>query len=163
MNKDLTTGDITYNPKTKEFSGVLFSSKKHHWETPPEIYDPLHKAFKFTLDPCAEKSTAKCKKFYTVDDDGLTQDWSKETVFVNPPYSNIKEWVKKCHDSAYDGATVVMLIPARTDTRWFHEYIYHKAEIKFLKGRIKFIIDGVRKDAAPFPSMLVIYKNMLPF
>lgn len=130
----------------------MLSSKDMTYETPQDFYDELNKEFNFTLDPCATKETAKCKKFYTKEDDGLTQDWGKEIVFCNPPYgSEIKHWVKKC---AEEDTTVVMLIPARTDTIYFHEYIYGKAKLRFIKGRLKF---GNSKNSAPFPSMLVIY------
>jgi len=142
---------------------TMLSSKDMTWETPQDFFDKLDKEFDFTLDPCATKETAKCKKFYTKEDDGLIQDWTRETVFCNPPYgTEIKHWVKKCYDEMHkkninDRAwRVVMLIPARTDTIYFHEYIYHKAEIRFIKGRLKF---GSSSNSAPFPSMLVIFNN----
>ena len=138
-------------------TAVMFSSKTDEWSTPQDFFDELNKEFDFTLDPCATPENAKCEKYYTKEDDGLKQDWSGETVFCNPPYGRaIKDWVKKCYEeSKKPNTTVVMLIPARTDTRYFHDYIYHKAkEIRFIRGRLKF---GNAKNSAPFPSMVVIF------
>ena len=135
----------------------LFSSNTELWATPQAFYDQLNQEFGFTLDPCALPDNAKCAKFFTPEDDGLAQDWSGERVFCNPPYGRkIAAWVKKCHDEAQKGAFVVMLIPARTDTSYFHDYIYHKAEIRFVRGRLKF---GNAEQGAPFPSMVVIYNK----
>ena len=137
------------------FNKVLFSSNSNEWTTPQDFYDKLNNEFNFTLDPCATKENTKCKKYYTKEKDGLAQDWSNEIVFCNPPYGReIKKWVKKCYEEHLKGATVVMLIPARTDTTYFHEYIYGKSEIRFIKGRLKF---GDRGGNAPFPSMVVVY------
>src|SRR5690606_15453380 len=97
-----------------------------------------------------------CKKHFTIEDDGLKQDWSKDIVFMNPPYGNEQKlWIKKAYEESLKGATVVCLIPARTDTIAWHTYIFNKAEIRFLKGRLKF---GDGKNPAPFPSAVVIYK-----
>lgn len=134
----------------------LFSSATDDWATPQVFFDELNKEFNFTLDPCASSSNAKCKKFFTKEQDGLKQSWKNETVFCNPPYGReIGSWVKKCYDENKSGATVVMLIPARTDTKYFHEYIYKQHEVRFIKGRLKFN-DG--KSPAPFPSMVVIMR-----
>lgn len=138
-------------------TAVMFSSKTDEWSTPQDFFDELNKEFNFTLDPCATPENAKCEKYYTKEDDGLKQDWSGETVFCNPPYGRaIKDWVKKCYEeSKKPNTTVVMLMPARTDTSYFHDYIYHKAkEIRFIRGRLKF---GNAKNSAPFPSMVVIF------
>lgn len=133
---------------------TMFSSKSNEWETPQVLYEQLNEEFKFTLDPCSTDKNAKCNKHYTTKDNGLEQDWSGETVFCNPPYGReLPKWIKKCADSK---TKVVMLIPARTDTKAFHEYIYGKAEIRFLKGRLKF---SGSKNSAPFPSMIVIFNN----
>ena len=134
----------------------MMSSKDMTWSTPQEFFDTLNVEYNFTLDPCATPETAKCTKFFTEEDDGLLQDWGGHTVFCNPPFGTaIKHWVKKCSDEAKKpDTTVVMLIPARTDTIYFHEYIYHKAEITFVKGRLKF---GNAKNSAPFPSMVVVF------
>ena len=137
----------------------LYSSKYHKWETPPDIFNELDSEFRFTLDPCCIPETAKCDKYYTPKEDGLSKDWAGETVFCNPPYGRvIGDWVKKCHDEAKKSNTkVVMLIPSRTDTSYFHDYIYGIAEIRFLRGRIKFLKDGKEINSAPFPSMVVVY------
>ncbi len=135
----------------------MFSSQSDLWSTPQDFYDRLNKEFNFTLDPCATAENAKCAKYFTTKEDGLKQDWSGEIVFCNPPYGReIAKWVKKCYEEAQKPDTiVVMLIPARTDTAWFHDYIYHKAkEIRFIRGRLKF---GDAKNSAPFPSMVVIF------
>lgn len=139
----------------------LLSSKSNEWATPQTVFDELNKEFNFTLDPAATSENAKCQRFFTKEQDGLKQDWSGETVFCNPPYGReIGKWVEKCYNEHIkNNITVVMLIPARTDTTYFHEYIYNRSEIRFIKGRIKFIQNGKEGDAAPFPSMIVIYKR----
>lgn len=137
----------------------MFSSKTNDWSTPQDFFDELNTEFQFTLDPCADKYNHKCEKYYTEEDDGLLQDWGGEIVFCNPPYGKaIKDWVRKAYiEGCKPNTTVVMLIPARTDTTYFHDYIYHDAkEIRFIRGRLKF---GNSKNAAPFPSMVVIYRG----
>ena len=136
---------------------LMFSSKTDLWSTPNDFFDKLNDEFHFTLDPCSTHENAKCYKHFTEEENGLLQDWGNEVVFCNPPYGRqIKDWVKKAYEeSQKDNTTVVMLIPARTDTIYFHEYIYHKAEIRFIKGRLKF---GDAKNSAPFPSMVVIFE-----
>lgn len=166
---------------------LMFSSAEEKWQTPPEVFQLLDEEFRFTLDPCAQHDSAKCEKYYTPEEDGLAQSWEGETVFVNPPYNKPEEvckskckkkrcvergyhitervpgqvdWVKKSYEeSRKPGTTVVMLIPARTDTEMFHDYIYGRAEIRFLRGRIKFINPTTKEpgDAAPFPSMIVVF------
>lgn len=137
----------------------LLTSKDHSWETPPDFFEKLNNEFNFTLDPCAEKSTAKCKKFYTKKEDGLKQNWEGETVFVNPPYGReIGAWVKKGYEeSRKENTTVVMLVPARTDTKYFHDFIYNKSEIRFIKGRLKFLRNKKVINTATFPSMIVVF------
>ncbi len=136
---------------------LMFSSKTDLWSTPNDFFDKLNDEFHFTLDPCSTHENAKCYKHFTEEENGLLQDWGNEVVFCNPPYGRqIKYWVKKAYEeSQKDNTNVVMLIPARTDTIYFHEYIYHKAEIRFIKGRLKF---GNAKNSAPFPSMVVIFE-----
>ena len=139
---------------------LMFSSKDDSWETPPSLFNILDMEFNFTLDPCCTKQTAKCKKFFTKEEDGLIQDWSKDIVFVNPPYGReIGKWVEKSYNEAKKGAKVVMLIPSRTDTNWFHDFIYNKAEIRFLKGRIRFLQNKKELNTAPFPTMLIIFNK----
>lgn len=126
------------------------------WETPPELFQRLDAIYHFTLDPCATPETAKCAKYYTKDDDGLTKEWGGERVFCNPPYGKeLSQWVKKASEEAHKLDTVVvMLLPARTDTAWFHDYIMGKTAIQFLRGRLRFV--GAAHPA-PFPSMVVVF------
>lgn len=137
---------------------LMFSSKNELWETPQDFFDKLNEEFHFTLDVCALPQNAKCEKFYTPEQNGLSQPW-KGICWCNPPYGRkVGEWVRRAWISSAVGSTVVMLLPARTDTKWFHEYIYQKrrVEVRFVKGRIKFV--GA-KDDAPFPSMVVIFRG----
>ena len=134
---------------------VMFSSKTDLWETPQDFFDKLNDEFHFEIDVCALPENAKCKKFYTPEMDGLSQPWGG-ICWCNPPYGrDVWKWVAAGYAASVGGATVVMLLPARTDTRWFHDWIYGKAEIRFLRGRLKF---GGCKNSAPFPSMVVIFR-----
>jgi phage N-6-adenine-methyltransferase len=135
---------------------VMFSSATDLWSTPQEYFDSVSKEFQFTLDVCALPENTKCQKFFSPEDDGLLQQW-EGVCWMNPPYGRvIGKWVQKAYKSAKAGAVVVGLLPARTDTKWFHDYIYGKAEIRFIRGRLKF---GGCANSAPFPNMLVIWKN----
>jgi site-specific DNA-methyltransferase (adenine-specific) len=135
---------------------VLFSSNKEDWETPIDFFNKLDQEFHFSIDVASNSKNHKCERYYTEKENGLLQDWTNEVVWCNPPYGRkIGDWVEKASKSK---AIVVMLIPARTDTKWFHEYIYNKAEIRFIKGRLKF---GNSLNSAPFPSMIVIFKGGL--
>lgn len=134
---------------------VMFSSKTDLWETPQEFFDRLNDEFGFDLDVCALPENAKCGKYYTPEQDGLLQPW-EGVVWCNPPYGReIGQWVERAAKSADNGVLVVMLLPARTDTKWFHDYIYGKAEVRFVRGRLKF---GGSKNSAPFPSMVVVFR-----
>lgn len=134
----------------------MFSTGKNDWETPQDLFDQLDMEFHFTLDVCASHENAKCARYFTEEDDGLSQDWTRQTVFCNPPYSNRQQtaWVRKCWEHGQRGGIAVMLLPARTDTKRFHDYIYNQAEVRFLRGRLHF---GNSKNSAPFPSMIVIF------
>lgn len=135
----------------------MFTSVTGDWETPQALFDRLDKilGFNFTLDACADKSNTKCKRYFSKKQDGLKQNWDDERVWVNPPYGReIGKWVKKASEGR--GGVIVMLLPSRTDTKWFHNYIYNKAEVIFLRGRLKF---GDSKNSAPFPSMIVIFRE----
>lgn len=137
---------------------VMFSSETDNWSTPQDFFDKLNEEFSFNLDPCASDENHKCDRYFTRDTNGLNKEWGG-SIFVNPPYGReIGAWVKKSYESFCSGKCdcVVMLIPARTDTKWFHDYIYHTAEIRFVKGRLKF---GGCKNSAPFPSMVVVWKK----
>lgn len=135
-------------------NNVMFSSTTDVWATPQRFFDELNSEFNFELDVCATPENAKCRRFYTKEQDGLAHPWTGR-VWCNPPYGReIGKWVKKAFETAARGGLVVMLLPARTDTRWFHDYIYGKAEVRFIRGRLKF---GDSKNSAPFPSMVVIF------
>ena len=136
---------------------VHFSSKTIYWETPQNTFDKLNEEFNFTLDVCANDDNKKCDKFFSEEYDGLSQDWSNDICWMNPPYGReIGKWVKKAHEESLKGATVVALLPSRIDTRWFHDYCIDK-EVRFLKGRLKF---GGSKNSAPFPSIVVVFKPL---
>ena len=144
---------------------VFFSSKIQDWCTPIDFFKRLDDEFHFSLDPAATQKTAKCNKYYTPETDGLKASWAGETVFCNPPYGrDISNWVRKGYEEGQKpNTTVVMLLPARTDTTYFHQYILNgKAQdVRFLKGRLRFTDeDGSFKDAAPFPSVIVVWKGI---
>tara|TARA_R100000808_G_scaffold3776_2_gene12962 strand:+ start:4140 stop:4568 length:429 start_codon:yes stop_codon:yes gene_type:complete len=132
----------------------LFSSVKDDWETPQHLFDELNQEFGFELDVCADESNAKCKRYFTVEDDGLNMKW-EGVCWMNPPYGRvIGKWIKKAYESALNGAVVICLVPSRTDTKWWHDYCM-KGEVRFIKGRLKF---GRSTNSAPFPSAVVIFK-----
>jgi len=141
----------------------LLSSNSLDWCTPQSFFDKLNAEFHFVLDAAASEKTAKCARYFTPETDGLSSSWDcGGAVFCNPPYGReIGKWVKKAFNEAYRGGqTVVLLIPARTDTSYFHDYIYGRAEIRFIRGRLFFTDEeGNEKGRAPFPSMLVIYRG----
>ncbi|MEW6984315.1 phage N-6-adenine-methyltransferase [Colwelliaceae bacterium 6471] len=143
------------NKKVHFSSARTGENKKDKWQTPPDVFKQLDKEFNFTLDAAAEENTALCDKFFTEEDDALTQDWSGETVFCNPPYSKLKAFAEKARRESDNGTQVVMLVPARTDTKAFHENLA-SGEIRFIKGRLKFRQNGKAQDPAPFPSMVCI-------
>lgn len=133
---------------------VHFSSKTDEWETPQNLFDKLNAIHKFTLDVCATKDNAKCIEYYTRENDGLKQPWDG-ICWLNPPYGRqIGLWMKKAHEESLKGCKVVCLVPARTDTAWWHDYAI-KGNIEFLRGRLKF---GGHKNSAPFPSAIVIFE-----
>ena len=133
---------------------VMFSSASNEWATPQDFFDRLNALFCFTLDPCSTHNNATCRYHFTVQEDGLTQDWGIHRVFMNPPYGReINSWVRKAYKSAELGALVVGLLPARTDTAWWQDYVQPYADVRFLRGRLKF---GNAPNPAPFPSALAI-------
>lgn len=126
------------------------------WETPKDLFKSLDDEYGFNLDVCATPDNAKCPEFFTEEQDGLRQDW-RGVCWMNPPYGRgIGAWLKKAYESSLQGATVVCLVPARTDTRWWHDYCT-KGVVTFIKGRLKF---GGHKNNAPFPSALVVFKPL---
>jgi site-specific DNA-methyltransferase (adenine-specific) len=138
-------------------TSTLFSRASDEWETPDELFDKLHQEFGFTLDACATEENTKCSRYIDQNADGLLQDWAGETVWCNPPYSMMRKWAQKCYEEGHKpGTTVVMLAPARTDTKWFQGYCLHRAEIRFIGGRLRF--SGASENA-PFPSVLIIFRG----
>ena len=171
---------------------ALFQNKSDQWSTPQIFFDKLNEEFNFTLDVCAEQESTKCERYFTKEQNALVQDWSSDVCFMNPPYSHIQNaFVKKAKEESDKGATVVCLLPARTDTIRFHKYIYDvenccerdRVDIRFIKGRIVFGSDKYwetiweteyidekknslykkygKKNSAPFPSMIVIFKPII--
>ena len=133
---------------------VHFSSKTDMWATPQDFYDKYNKIYNFNTDVCASIENAKCNHFYTKEDDGLKQEWTG-VCWMNPPYGReIKKWVKKAYEESLKGTTVVCLLPARTDTAWWHDYAQYGI-VTFIRGRLKF---GGSKNSAPFPSALVVFR-----
>lgn len=142
--------------------GVM-TSNRSDWETPPDIFADLEREFgPFDLDVCATPETAKCANYFTPEDDGLALPWHGR-CFMNPPYGReIPKWVAKAHHEAEEGrATVVGLIPARTDAAWWHEHVLDVADVLFLKGRIRFHLNGERAGPAPFPSAVAVWRAEL--
>lgn len=133
---------------------VHFSSATDLWATPQDFFDKLNAEFGFEVDVCATPENAKCARYFTKLDDGLAQEW-RGVCWMNPPYGReISAWMRKANDAVRGGAVVVCLVPARTDTRWWHEYAI-KHEIRFIRGRLKF---GSAKSNAPFPSAVVVMR-----
>lgn len=136
---------------------VMFSSKSDEWSTPQSFFDALDAEFHFDLDACGNADNHKCERYFSREQDGLSADWGGARVFCNPPYSEIEKWVAKAfYEGKKDDTVVVLLIPSRTDTRYFHNYIMNRSEIRFVKGRLKF---GNSKNPAPFPSMVVVFRG----
>jgi len=136
---------------------VHFSSKTDLWATPQDFFNNLNAEFGFQTDVCCLPNNAKCKNFFTPEMDGLKQNWSG-VCWMNPPYGRtIILWMRKAYESALVGATVVCLVPSRTDTAWWHDYAM-KGDIRFIRGRLKF---GDAKNSAPFPSAIIIFRPFL--
>ena len=149
------------------FQKAMVSSESNEWATPKSFFDKLDKEFNFTLDPCCRHETAKCKKHYTIEEDGLKQDWSKDVVFMNPPYGgHTGKWIRKAWLESRKGATVVCLIVSATDRSYWHDYIFpYASEVKFIRGRIKFssckhkVNLGKTNSTAPFASAVIVFDN----
>lgn len=137
---------------------VIFSSQSCEWETPQWLFDQLDEEFHFTIDVAANQENHKCDRYYTKEDDGLSKSWEGETVWLNPPYGlEVRRWMRKAwEEHNQHGITIVTLVPSRTDVAWFHDFVYGKAEIRFIRGRLRF---SNSKSYAPFPSMIVIYRG----
>lgn len=140
----------------KKFKGLM-TSLSCEWGTPQGLFDELNEEFNFTLDVCATKKNAKCELYFKIDKlgGGLFESWNKCVCWMNPPYGReIVKWVKKAYEESLKEVAVVCLLPSRTDTRWWHDYVMKAKEIRFIKGRLKF---GGAKNSAPFPSCVVIF------
>jgi phage N-6-adenine-methyltransferase len=140
---------------------LMFSTGTIHWSTPQDLFDKINEEFNFTLDACANTSNYKVKNYFNEKQNGLAQSWQDNTVWVNPPYgSGISDWIKKAYNECSPNCKIIMLLPARVDTRWFHDYIYNNpdCETRFIKGRLKF---SNSKSSAPFPSMIVVFEKWI--
>ena len=128
------------------------------WGTPQKFFNTLNAEFHFTLDPCANAANCKCARYFNIEQNGLIQDWGTHNVFMNPPYSFIKLWMRKAWKASLYGATVVCLVPMRSDTAWWHLYA-PKGEVRYVRGRLSFTGEHVSvRNAAPFPSAVIIYR-----
>lgn len=135
---------------------IVFESESTEWETPPELFALLDAEFYFDLDPASTDANAKTQRHLTKAENGLARDWAGGSVWLNPPYGNtIGQWVRKAYETARAGTLVVCLLPARTDTRWWDAYVMEAAEIRFIKGRVKFVGGD---SSAPFPSVVVVFR-----
>ena len=130
------------------------------WETPPEVFEPLDDEFHFTLDAAASDTNAKCRRYYTKEQDGLAQPWAPERVWCSPPYDSVTLhlWMKKAYQESLLGALVVMLVPVRTDADWWHGYVEGKAEARFLPGRVKFTLGSIRRQS-PIPIVAIVFRT----
>jgi len=134
---------------------VHFSSETDVWSTPQDFFDKYNEIYDFQLDPCCNEENKKCPRYFTQEADGLIKSWGGYRVWMNPPYGReIRKWMKKAYEESKNGATVVCLVPSRTDTNWWHDYAM-KGKIEFIKGRLKF---GGNKNPAPFPSAVVTFE-----
>lgn len=136
-----------------------YNGNGRHWETPPEIFGPLDAEFGFTLDPCATALTAKCLRYFTEAENGLVQSWAGERVFMNPPYGReIYAWTRKARMEAEAGALVVGLLPASTDLAWWHDDVVGRAEVRYIRGRVRFLTGGPYRASGFFASVVVIWR-----
>ncbi len=168
MPKRKTIGG-TSNPSVvgaaKTRNNGRYNGNGREWETPPEIFSPLNAEFGFTLDPCATPANAKCPRFYTEDQDGLSREWHGERVFMNPPYGKeIYPWTRKAKLESERGTLVVGLLPASTDLKWWHEDVIGCAEVRYIRGRVRFLTDGPYRASGFFPSVVVVWRpKVAPF
>lgn len=137
-----------------------YNGNGREWATPPEVFEPLDQEFGFTLDPCATAANAKCARYFTEAEDGRVQDWGREVVFLNPPYGReIYAWTRKAREAAATGATVVALLPASTDLAWWHDDVLgHATEVRYIRGRVRFLTDGPYRASGFFASVVVIWR-----
>lgn len=156
------TIDASDNPAVVNTAGTRnngrYNGNGRHWATPPEVFEPLHREFQFTLDACATPENAKLPRFYTETDDGLSKSWAGERVFMNPPYGReIYAWTKKAREEATKGALVVGLLPASCDLQWWHDDVVGHAEVRYIRGRVRFLTGGPYRASGFFASVVVIW------
>ena len=159
QSHDLGNREDSKNPSMNRATHHKYFSVE--WETPPEVFDPLNAEFGFEIDVAATPSNAKCPVFFTVEDDGLAIDWPDiGPLWMNPPYGRgLDKWMKKAVFESFQGCTVVALLPARTDTAWFHDFVLPYAELRFLRGRVRFIDqNGVRRSGNTTGSIVAVYR-----
>ena len=152
------TKGISEKGKPRKLNRGMFTSKTDEWEMAREFFDALNAVFHFTLDICATHANAKYGRYFTKEENGLIQTWNG-VCWMNPPYGReISLWVRKAYESSLDAGTVVVcLLPARTDTKWWHDYVIaHTERIRFIRGRLRFSGRG----PAPFPSALVVFGRL---
>ena len=146
---------LSRQPEPDRNAHVTKSSLRHDWTTPARLFDVLNREFGFTLDVAASAENALCQRYFTVEQNGLAQQWSSETCWMNPPYGpDLPRWMRKAWESARLGATVVCLVPARTHAKWFHAYC-PQAEVRFLRGRLRF---ANAEHEAPFAQLVIIFR-----
>lgn len=148
---------------TKAKNNGRYNGNGRHWETPPEVFDPLEREFGFTLDPCATPETAKCAKFYTEADNGLERSWAGERVFMNPPYGReVYAWTRKAREESAR-ALIVGLLPASTDLAWWHDDVVNRSsEIRYIRGRVRFLTGGPYRASGFFASVIVVWGSTGP-
>jgi phage N-6-adenine-methyltransferase len=167
VSEKRTTIDATANPAVlntaKTRNNGRYNGNGRDWATPPEVFDPLHAEFRFTLDPCCTFETRKCPRYFTEEADGLTQPWGQDRVFMNPPYGReIYAWTRKAVEEAKAGALVVGLLPASTDLRWWHEDVVpNAAEVRYIRGRVRFLTGGPYRASGFFASVVVVWRPYL--
>jgi site-specific DNA-methyltransferase (adenine-specific) len=155
MQKDNPQNVAKTDGNKSRLTSGLFTSRTEEWETPAYVFLALNNEFNFQVDVCATSENTKCKVYFDKSVDGLKREWSPFRCWMNPPYGrDISKWMKKAFNESQRGALVVCLIPSRTDTKWWHDWVMKASEIRFVSGRISF---GDSKNSAPFPSCIVIY------
>jgi phage N-6-adenine-methyltransferase len=153
-NRSVTKAGVTRN-------NGRYNGNGREWGTPAEVFDPLDEEFQFTLDPCCRIDTARCPCFFTENDDGLTQDWGRHRVFMNPPYGReIYAWAAKARQAADQGALVVGLLPASCDLAWWHDHIVGRAEVRYIRGRVRFLTGGPYRASGFFASVIVVWRPL---
>ena len=158
------TIDGTSNPAVRKGATAKnngrYNGNGREWETPPQVFDPLNAEFHFTLDPCATAANAKCGRYFTEADDGLTRSWTGERVFMNPPYGReVYAWTAKAVKESRDGVLVVALLPASTYLAWWHdEVVGGGAEVRYIRGRVRFLTGGPYRASGFFASVIAIWR-----